>query len=436
MSCEKKNCGRCRVCVYDMPKEQMQVLAVDRTVPAFCPYQLQETEGNYGVAVDLGTTTLAFALVDLDSEDIVRTYTSINQQRAYGQDIITRIERANAGEGEELQRLILRDMEEGLRSFMVPFEQIKQVAIAGNTTMCHLLLGYSCEGLGAAPFTPYRVVEEVFCGERFWKELSAEVYVFPCVSAFIGGDIVAGISMLEFAEDSTPKLLLDLGTNGEMVLWTGDRFVATSAAAGPALEGGHISCGCPSIQGAICDVTIVGAKNQVKTIGNLPPVGICGSGVLSAVSGLRSNGIIDQEGVFTETYLTQGYLLSSVNEKTICVTQEDIRQFQMAKSAIACGIAYLLDVVDDMSEIKVYLAGGLGVHLSVDAAIRTGLLPKGFRGKTIAAGNTSLRGAVQYLLEPKKQAKQMQTFLQLVEVISLADQVDFEDRFIDNLRFH
>jgi uncharacterized 2Fe-2S/4Fe-4S cluster protein (DUF4445 family) len=262
------------------------------------------------------------------------------------------------------------------------------------------------------------------------------VTVLPGASAFIGGDIIAGLYALDALQWQQPTLFLDLGTNGEMVLWTGKEFLATSAAAGPAFEGGNISCGVAGIYGAVNDVVIAGKKNGTTTIGGVPAVGICGSGLLAAISGMKKSGILDGNWILQQEFLDEGYPLTTPGAKSpIRITQEDVRQYLLAKSAIVSGYQILLQAgglqETDLEEVE--LAGGLGMHLKVSYGIAAGLFPGTFQGKTKSVGNTSLQGAIKYLMQPGEGRHQMEEMIERLQVLSLAEQPGFEEKFIENL---
>ena len=312
---------------------------------------------------------------------------------------------------------------------------IRHIVIAGNTTMCHLLRGYSCQTLGVAPFQPVSIKQEDFV------QKGIAVTILPGASAFVGGDIISGIyGIREHMDADEPWMLLDFGTNGEMVLWTGEEYFATAAAAGPAFEGGNISCGCASIPGAISSVMIAGRNSHTRTIGGLPAIGICGSGILEAVSGMKKGGIVDENGTFAADIPEDGFALNTPgSQEKISLTQEDIRQFQMAKAAIAVGQKTLLKEagMEAWQVKKVYLAGGMGTFLNVRAAVETGLVEKSFLPVAKAGGNTSLQGAVSYLKKTGQEQilekDKLKEITEKMQVLMLADMPDFADAYISHM---
>lgn len=400
-------------------------------------------EGNiieYGVALDIGTTTLAAALVSLSTGETCQTAVSVNHQRSYGADVISRIKAANEGNGHILQKIIQEDilglLQELVRKETIEKRQIRHLVIAGNTTMCHLLLGYSCEGLGKAPFTP----EDISLQEKTFQqvfdsgEYEAKITVLPGISAFVGADIVAGIYSMGMCKKEQGSMLLDIGTNGEMVLYANGHLTVTSVAAGPALEGGNISCGMPGIPGAIAHAVLFGRERMiVKTIGKQQPEGLCGTGIVDVVYELLKHRLVDENGTLKEPYFEQGY---PVVPGKIFFTQEDIRQVQMAKAAVCAGIERLLCHVGLKAEQvrEVFVAGGFGFALDTEKAIGIGLFPKGFRGRITAVGNSALEGAKRYLSEQNAGQDMTELAVHAGE-INLAMQEGFEEAYLKEMRF-
>ena len=428
---------------------------------------------SYGIAVDIGTTTLAAALVDMRDGRQIGVETSINHQRAYGADVISRIQAANEGKGIFLQKSIDTDLKVLLERLMqqagITRSQIEKVVIAGNTTMCHLLRGLSCEGLGVTPFTPTdnslwegSLVEllgesEVSAGIEVSGEMEniveakwhAKAVILPGISAFVGADIVAGIYASGMQESTDITMLLDIGTNGEMVLGNRDGLLVTSAAAGPVFEGGNIACGVPGIAGAVSHVTITedGTCNY-ETIGNETPVGICGSGIIDAVSELVRLGVIDENGTLADAWFENGYPVAGEN---IVFTQRDVREIQMGKSAIRAGIETLLTEYGkgcaDRSETvmqpadagncqQIFLAGGFGYYMDVDKAIRMGLFPETFAGKVNSLGNSALEGTKKYLLTEESAArKAVERIVASAKEINLALHPAFNEFYMQYMFF-
>ena len=409
--------------------------------------QVQTRE--YIIAIDLGTTTLAFLLSEASSGTILSTYTHMNPQRAYGADVISRIKASVDGKGNALQAVIqkalLHGIQEVIKQSGVTPEAVTQLAIAGNTTMIHLLLGYSCETLGVYPFLPvnnntHRLsFGELFTGdgELLQSMKQAPVLILPGVSAFIGGDIVAGLAVCGFHSSENISLLIDLGTNGELALGNRDKLLVASTAAGPAFEGGNISCGTGSIPGAVSHVEIEEDNIRYETIASKEPLGICGTGVIELAAELYRNGMIDETGLLCEKYFSLGYPVEYQGKTAFTFLQKDIRELQLAKAAVRAGVEVLLSHYGITYEQvdRVYLAGGFGYYLDMEKAIRIGLLPEEWKDRITAVGNSSLAGAEQsarsreYVTLLEKLAKKAQE-------VQLSLTPDFNELYLRYISFH
>ena len=376
------------------------------------------------VVIDIGTTTIGIALVDEETGDVVSTASTTNSQINFGADVMSRIRAAIGGEADKLTSAVRGDMLIAAAKLHGNLSAVDTIVLSANTTMTHLVLGYPLDGMADYPFVPYSLEEKHFV------EGGRNIYVAPGISAFIGGDIVAGIYALDMLGKKETSLLIDLGTNAELVLCDKDRLYCASAAAGPALEGGNISCGVPSIAGAINHVEL--EKNLVKnleTIDNKSPIGICGSGVIDVVYELLKNQIIDNGGLLIDEYVEKGFYLT----ENVFITGEDIQQVLLAKSAIRSAIDILVkEAKISLSDIKkVYVAGGLGASVRAEALAQIGLLPKELLNCYEAVGNTSLKGGIKFAFEKDLAAvKEIQSKAIVVE---LAGKPEFEKKFLENL---
>lgn len=397
------------------------------------------TSDGYAIAIDIGTTTLAMVLVAMSEGNILETYTAINTQRAYGADVISRIKASTEGKLQTLSQMIRMELLKGIYALLkkqsIGLDNIMKIIVSGNTTMIHLFMEYSCEGLGAYPFKPVSLeLINTFSNDIFDLNNKIPITILPGISVFVGGDITAGLLSCCIDLEDKPCLFIDLGTNGEMVLGNKERLLVTSTAAGPAFEGGNISCGVGSIPGAICNLSIEGGRLSYDTIDKKPAIGICGTGVLELVSELLKEGIIDATGLLIDPYFDNGYPVADMR-----FTQGDIRQFQLAKAAIRAGVEILIKSYGISYEQldKVYLAGGFGYHLDIDKAIRIGLLPKVAtvnKTKIQAVGNTSLSGAVGILDDPLASSR-MNHIISTSEEIHLSNNEEFNDLFIRYISF-
>ncbi len=417
--------------------------SIGTTASAPMPQEVFKIDpAGYQIAVDIGTTTLAACLYGCSggAADAHCTVTAVNHGRDFGADVLSRIDASVHGKRARLQELLQEDVRDLLEKLCaqadVPKTQIHRIVIAANMTMVHLLMGYSCETLGRAPFVPVNAGWIHADALRILGDTGYDcpVDILPAVSAFVGGDIVSGMLALGMDQGKETVLLLDVGTNGEMALRHEGVVYVTSAAAGPAFEGGGISHGCASISGAVSSVRLGAAgQPQVRTIADAPPVGICGSGVLELVSELRTHGLIDETGLYvTDAHRLRGYALAKKIDGTdICFTQADVRAFQLAKGAIRAGIEALLTAAgaDADAVAQVYLAGGFGVRMDEQAAVCTGLLPEQFAGRIRAVGNSSLGGAVYAGVHAPVDAQCDRLLAQCRQLV-LAEQPEFEENYL------
>lgn len=423
----------CTIVIEDGEKEGFFVQARGKDGDAF------PLDGNreYGIAADIGTTTIAMQLVELKTGKIADVYTTVNRQRAYGADVISRIEASNSGKKEELTGIIREILLEGLMKLTQNGNvQAKRMTVGGNTTMIHLLMGYSCETLGVYPFRPVNIhTIHTTAKELFGKtEKDFEVIVYPGISTYVGGDIVAGLYALDFNRREKVSVLIDLGTNGELAIGNKDRILVASTAAGPAFEGGNIICGMGSVPGAICKVEIEKGKAKTETIGGMKPKGICGTGVIECVYELLKEGIVDETGLMEDPYFESGIALSE--DGNICFYQKDVREVQLAKSAVRAGLETLiLRYGVTWEEIEaVYVAGGFGHKMDIHKAVGVGLFPAACEEKVVAVGNSCLTGAVKYLT----QSGALEDSRELVEVseeIGLANDKDFQQFYMEYMAF-
>lgn len=396
---------------------------------------------SWGLAVDLGTTTIAMQRISLEDGSVLDTWNGVNHQRSFGADVISRIEASVNGQKELLRKSIRKDLTDGVRSLALRaggFGGLKKAALAGNTVMMHLLRGYSCEGLMGVPFVPESLkAERISMKELFSEELpDIDVYLFPGAASFVGGDITAGIYDCELERDTGVRMLIDLGTNGEMVLGSSERMLCASTAAGPAFEGGRIGWGMGSLPGAIQGVDIREGRTIVKTIGKKTAEGICGTGVLEAAAALYELGYMDETGRLDDPFFETGYpLAKSASGEMIRITQQDIREIQLAKAAIRAGIDTLLyryGINADAVE-EVYLAGGFGFALDEEKAIAVNMFPGELQGKIRVAGNSSLNGCIRYLMEENDSIPEQ--ICGAMKEVNLSADVMFRQYYIDGMMF-
>jgi uncharacterized 2Fe-2S/4Fe-4S cluster protein (DUF4445 family) len=386
------------------------------------PFALAPMAGRYGLAVDIGTTTLAATLVDLQTGGTLAAATAENPQRAIAADVIGRMEAALAGQSALLQTLV-NDAAERLRAELcaragIAPEAIDQAVFTGNTTMLYLLTGRSPEPLSHAPFA-------ADCLFGLWTQPPAPRRYLPhCMGAFVGADITCAVLASQMCARAETAVLMDVGTNGEIALWHNGKLYVCATAAGPAFEGGGMECGCGSVAGAIDRVWAEGGALCCTTIDSVSPVGICGSGVIDAVAALLALGWLSETGAMEQERVT----LSG----GVVFTRRDVRNVQLAKSAIAAGLLTLCQrvgvAVADVA--AVYLAGGFGQHIDVASAVAIGLLPQALAGKTRVIGNAALAGAEMLLLQTDF-LLETQRCAQTAEVVTLSGSAVFAAHYMD-----
>ncbi len=430
--------------ISDILKQGADMGEVFVAVDASRVAHVSKTRGSYyGVAIDIGTTTLGFALVDLESGKTVENLSAVNKQREYGADVISRIVSAGEGAQQKLTESIRTQISENVAALCakisLPADRLIKVAIAGNTTMLHFLLGFDVQSLGLSPFTPVSLEAMSFgWGELFSGEYTCPVDILAGFSTYVGADITAGILFADLHKDQKPAFLLDIGTNGEMAVCRDGKILCTSTAAGPALEGGKIQWGIGSVPGAISGIMWNGSGFDITTIGDAPPAGICGSGVIDGVHQILLAQMMNKTGRIAPQYKEEGGvpLASTTDGQTIRFTQKDIREVQLGKSAIRSGIDILIKRAglsyDDIEVL--YLAGGFGYHLRVESCVGIGLIPAELAPKIKTVGNSSLGGAVRWLVDGNAQAH-LSEILDKSEEFSLSEDKTFNDMFIENMAF-
>jgi len=404
----------------------------------------ENINNGYGAAVDLGTTTIVVYLVNLKDGEILGVKSTVNPQRKYGDNVITRSEYINTHENgletlktealEEINRLIASAAKEcGIKP-----NQIVRTVLSGNTIMQHIIFGVNPFQITVAPYTPVTEQKKVSATE-FGLNINpdAECFITNSISGYIGGDIVAGIIASGMDKSDETQMLIDIGTNGEMVLSYKGKMYSCSVAAGPAFEGEHIKYGVGGIAGAINKAFSKNNKLKFETIKNEKPIGICGSGILDITAFLLENEIIDEMGTMDESKCTKidNEIVYYVTED-IYISQKDIREIQLAKSAVAAGAEVLIAKAGISYEeiTNVYLAGGFGSYLDVNSAAKIGLINKELETKCISAGNTAGMGSVKALLSDNVLSS-LDELVCRVEYIELSFDKSFNDLFIDNMMF-
>ncbi|MEO8107406.1 MAG: ASKHA domain-containing protein [Actinomycetes bacterium] len=422
------------------------------------------TTRSFGLAFDLGTTTVVANLMDITTGTPVAVTSMLNKQQPYGADVIARISATmlDAEALAHLQQLAHETLDtlakEACAEAGVEADEIYEVALAGNATMVQLALGINPEPLGVAPFImAARQFENVLASDLgVTAHPGARATVVPALGAYVGGDIIAGALASGMDRDKRIRLFVDIGTNCEIVIGDGERIMATAAPAGPAFEAASIRCGMRAAPGAIEVVKVIDDDIELQVIGDEPAVGVCGSGLVDAVAELVRVGVIDASGRFADREEVRQTLPKLAERMTligqekvfvlaapidpeadsVVLSQRDVRELQFAKAAIATGWHILFeDFGVKASDIQqVLLAGSFGTYLSAASAVRIGLVPKIPLLRIVSAGNVAGEGAKMVLLSAAERHG-MATLLREIEYVELSDRADFQDRFVDQLAF-
>ena len=440
----KGTCGKCKVWVEgkeilacqtkvegDMTvrtgqPETMRILTDSLTVE-ICP----DGTDAYAIAFDIGTTTVVAYLLDGCSGKLLAQSSSRNPQAQFGADVISRIQHAMNEGPEELSDCIRQTLGELTHKVCakagIGAESVTSAAIVGNTAMHHLLLKIDPKPLVTPPYMP-NVYEALELDSEGILPIRSKIRVLPNIAGFVGGDTVGCMVSSRFDRKEALSLIIDIGTNGEMVLGNRQRRIACSTAAGPAFEGAKISCGMRGADGAVDHVWLEGERVCYHVIGEAAPMGLCGSGLLDLVAVLLDLGIIDESGRMEE----KSYTLCD----NVTLTQKDVREVQLAKAAIRAGIELLSQRMGvKPGDIEnVYLAGAFGNYLKPESACRIGMIPPVLREKITPIGNAAGEGAKLCALR-RDEFAYSQMLANNTEFLELASLPDFQDCYVDALEF-
>ncbi len=398
-----------------------------------------------GLAVDLGTTTVVLRLEDLESGRALATQSFENPQRFGGSDVMARIRYDGDHPGRLLQRVLLGYLARAVAALPCDPQSIVEVVVAANTTMRDLLFGLDVQPIGQLP---YRSVteHELRDGRRTTTSLElparrlrlplhpqALVYGLPLVSSHVGADAAACLLATGLAERDGVSVCMDIGTNTEVFIGNRQRILAASCPAGPAFEGGGVRCGVPGLDGAIEGVVLGdGGRVQTRLIGDGPPIGICGSGLVDLLSELLRTGRINGQGRYTGD--DAEFVVDP--DHRIVLTERDINELAQAKGANAAGLRIVADRfgIDLAAVERFYLAGGFGRHIDVDAARRIGLIPALPDERIVQVGNAALEGAAM-VLRSASARRSLEALVRRVEHVALESQAEFFDYFVDGCQF-
>lgn len=398
-------------------------------------------------AFDIGTTTIAGYLLDSEDGRMLAVESRMNPQAQYGADVIMRANYALEHGTDVLSRCIREAVNEMLGVLAgdagISREDIFQVCIVGNTCMHHLFLGISPASLVHAPYTPAVSERLVLNAGDYGLDVQrkAELIMLPDIAGYVGADTCGCLLALRQDQKDEISLMIDIGTNGEMVLGNRNRLVTCSTAAGPAFEGAKIECGMRGAAGAVDHVKYENGKWDYTTVGNQPAVGLCGSGLIDLVAGLLDAGMLDENGALSSGQEKQGVFMlvpleQAGNERGVYLTQKDIGEVQLAKAAIAAGIQMLMKRLGITEEeiCSVYIAGAFGNYMDPVSAGKIGLLPAALVKKVKPVGNAAGEGA-KIALVNEREMLEMDELVGKIDFVELAASGDFQDYFIDELGF-
>ncbi len=432
LACRTAVLGDCTVTTAEQGRGQIVTDGV--FPPSMKNCSINPAWGGYGVAIDIGTTTLAARLYDRGGNKLAET-SRLNPQSAWGADVISRMEAAMAGNANRIAALTRRTLcgmlSDLAKQAGAETKDIGAVTITGNTVMLHLLTETDVEPLTHAPFAAKRLFgETVSASELELTELAPDtpVYLPPCIAAFVGADTVTAVLASDLKESPETSLLCDIGTNGEMVLWHENTLYACSTAAGPAFEGAGISMGMGGRTGAVDRVWVTDGAIQAHVIGEADPIGLCGSGLVDAVAALLDTEALDETGFLEDD--------PAIISDPVEVTQDDIRAVQLAKSAIHAGMRTLIHTasLDCDGVSTLYIAGGFGSYLDVKNAGKIGLLPEELTDRVTVLGNAALTGAAMLLLRDDLR-RVCESLAKETRIVELATNPVFVSEYMERMMF-
>ena len=413
-------------CRYIVNKDTTVILPDTKDiVSAIGVEETKKISGDVCLCLDVGTTTLALSLVSNSDGSIIKTKTATNPQRKFGADVISRIDYCMKNSPKELQKVLIEKVTDMTDKLLEEHSLscCKKMYVAGNTTMLHLFCGIDCSCLGASPYTPQFIEEKELNGKDVGLNKITDITLLPGISAFVGADIVSGLYFLDTPkEDGKYSILIDLGTNAEIVLFKKGKYLCSAAAAGPCFEGANITCGMSASVGAISEYSIDGTYS---VIANTEPCGICATGLIDVIANLLRKGIMDKSGYMEDE---EFYICKNVK-----ITAKDIREFQLAKSAVRSCIDCLLskeNLTYDNIE-KMYVAGGFSSQMNVQNAVFLGLLPKELKEKFMPVNNACLKGLAKYA----KSTDKLTFITQNAEYSDIGADSLFSQLFFENMSF-
>ncbi|MGI6218156.1 MAG: ASKHA domain-containing protein [Coriobacteriales bacterium] len=461
-------CGKCRVllrteegleyhlaCQTKVEDGMKIILSKDDSVMTISetgfstPYEVDKGEpGEYGLAIDVGTTTVVCHLHDLGTGKRLASASCPNPQIVFGSDVISRINASMNGKLPAMQNVIdsglIKLKDEAFASAGIEVKPVKKAVLAGNTTMEHIATGLSPDSIGVNPFTPLSLFGDVHKIEG----LCDNTYIMPCVAGYVGGDITSGAVATGLIRKEKPCVFVDVGTNGEMIVGCKDRMISCATAAGPAFEGANIECGMPASPGGISKVRLGNEKLEFDVVSGIDPVGICGSGLIDTLAIMLDLGVIDETGLILDPDEIDSWASELVGEvhddnaiflsreHNVYVTQKDVRNIQLAKAAVCAGVWTLLDEygigIDDVDQLLI--AGGFGAHIDLPHATRIGLFPRELLDRAKAVGNSAGEGASAVLISQEARDVLAEVKSEC-EYIELSLSKNFNEHYVDQMTF-
>lgn len=400
----------------------------------------------YGLAIDIGSSKLVSHLVDLKSGKTVAKAYAENPQVAFGEDIVSRISYSKKEENlVKLQRLVVEALnkliEELCEVARVSHENIYEAVVVGNSVMHHIFYGIPPKFIGTAPFTPAVSESISYSAKEIGLKINHEALVtsLPLIAGFIGADATANLLLTKIYNFDEVSMIIDIGTNTEIILGNREKLLACSTPSGPAFEGAHITFGMKAVSGAIEEIEIKDEEVFYKTIDNQKPKGICGSGMIDLVAELFKNGLINKNGKFSKESMriireeVPKFVVAKAEEtefgKAITVSEKDINEFLLAKAAIKAGWTILAEKFGIKAEEikKIYLAGSFGKHVDLENARIIGLLPQ--NGEVIFAGDSAVSGA-KIALKSVREREEIERVVKRVEYVELSTERDFQRTYL------
>ena len=465
--------GSCRKCTVQVRRGDSRETCLACTTPAedrmtveFIPeirssiadksdgeiYPPTPGQSGYAAACDIGTTTVVCRLMDLETGELLAGVSGSNTQRIFGGDVLSRLKAAEEGHADELHELIIRQVSHYLgelcRKAKIGRSEIKRLAVSGNTIMLHFFAGLDPAQISTAPFVPVSLFGDTRSGREAGLEFDGDVYICPAASGFIGADVLCGLLSGGMASAEKKMLMVDLGTNTEIVIGDKNEMTACSADGGAAFKASLLEHGMTASAGAICGVRRRDGELLPEVLGAGKPVGICGSGFIDLLGILYEEEILDEAGHIVEADETDSALARLIGEeggrpvfyltedKTLFISQADISQFQLAKAAISAGIRILAEENGiSLSELdKLLLAGGFGSFAHRRNSALLGIIPKECKGKTVKLGNAALAGTISAALSEEAR-RELSGIQKIIRVIELPTHPSFGDAYTEGMFF-